>query len=803
MKLSMTKWIVKMRLFTLFSTLSGVVFSASAATIVTNADGSSTIVDDATAAYELPELSLFKQCFPYVPPIKPPIEDSKAANEIQLLSNDAKVIQGNKAVFNGDVNFTQGNRILSADEVILYQLTNILTAEGNVILEDSASTIKGRTLKANLDTKDAELSQVNYLLHGQAANGEAKKVYITNSGDNILMQRSTYSECPLGDNSWVLRASSINVDNIEESAEAYNATLYFKDVPIFYMPYFTYPTTDKRKTGLLFPSFENSLENGMTFSQPIYWNIAPNYDMEIIPTYMSKRGVQLTTKSRYLIDGQSGKLNVEYLANDKKTDSDRSLFHWSHNGNFNENLNFNANFTQVSDNDYFSDLNASAGSRDSNTLLRTAALTYNTDMTSSQFEVRDFQILTDSTSSTPHKVLPKIAFTGYKQFENSAIELSSYNEITNFAHSDSNMYSGIRAHIEPSISFPYQRPAGFAVAEFKLPMTYYSQSFNESDNRNFSNGYTGELEEQVVRIIPTARLHAGLNFERPTSWFGHSITQTLEPQVQYLYIPYKNQDNIGIYDSSTIQQDFLGLYRDRIYSGLDRIADANQFTIGLTSRVFDEMGSERFRFSLGQIVYFGDSQVGIAPETDTTLDNSEVTTSSIVMETDVKISHNLFINNSVEYAIQDDLVRRADAAIEYRFDGGQKVQLNYRYVGNTASILEDENSSVNSRINQIGSKFVLPINNQWDFGASYYYDVENEITQDAFAGIKYEDCCWAIRLDYGYRLKNHNINTGVTEFDRGPTLMFELKGLGGIGTDMNNIGTSSLFTYGEPFQLRE
>ncbi|MGR6781005.1 LPS assembly protein LptD [Moritella viscosa] len=796
----MTKWIVKMRLLTLFSTLSGVVFSASAATIITNADGTSSILDDSTTPSEL---SLFKQCYPYVPAIKPPLADTKAANEIQLLSNDAKVIQGNKAIFTGDVNFTQGNRELSADEIILYQLTNILTAEGNVVLEDSTSTINGRALKANLDTKDAELTYVNYLLHGQAGNGEAKKVYITNSGDNILMQRSSYSECPFGDNSWVLRASSIDIDNIDESAEAYNATLYFKDVPIFYMPYFTYPTTDKRRTGLLFPSFENSLENGITFSQPIYWNIAPNYDMEIVPTYMSERGIYLTNKFRYLIDGQSGKINVEYLANDKKTNTDRTLYHWSHNGNFNDNLNFNASYTQVSDNNYFSDLNASAGARDSNTLLRTAALTYNTDMTSSQFEVRDFQILSNSTASTPHKVLPKISFTGYQQFDNNPIELSVYSEITNFTHSNSKMYKGIRTHIEPTISFPYKRPAGFAVAEFKLPMTYYSQTFSDSDNGNFVNGYKGELEEEVVRVIPTARLHAGLNFERSTSWFGNAFTQTLEPQVQYLYIPYKNQDNIGIYDSSTIQQDFLGLYRDRIYSGLDRIADTNQVTVGLTSRVFDKIGSERFRFSLGQIVYFGDSQVGIAPEAKAKADNTEVTTSSIVMETDVKINDNLFFNNSIEYALDDALVRRADAAIEYRFDLGQRVQFNYRYIEDTASILEDANSRVNSTINQVGSKYILPINNQWDMGASYYYDVENKITQDAFVGIKYESCCWAIRLDYGYRLKNHNISTNKTEYDRGPTLMFELKGLGGIGTDMNHIGTSSLFTYGQPFQLRD
>ncbi|KXO11961.1 Outer membrane protein Imp, required for envelope biogenesis / Organic solvent tolerance protein precursor [Moritella sp. JT01] len=803
-----------MRLFTLFSTLSGVVFSASAATIITNEDGISTIVDDVTAASELAELNWFKQCYPYVPAIKPPIEDTKAANEILLLSDNAKVIQGNKAIFTGDVNFTQGNRELSADEIILYQLTNILTAEGNVVLEDRASTINGRSLKANLDTKDAELTQVDYLLHGQAANGKAKKVYVTNSGDNILMQRSTYTQCPYGDNSWVLRASSIDIDNIDESAEAYNATLYFKEVPVFYMPYFTYPTTNKRRTGLLSPSYSNPigpLGNGLTLSQPFYWNIAPNYDMTITPTYMEKRGVQLTTEFRYLVSKQSGNINIEYLGNDKKiqdenekrTDdnkenTNRVLYHWEQNGNLDEHLNFKANYTQVSDNAYFSDLDTLVGSRSSNTLLRTAAFTYNTDMTSSQFEVRDFQIL--SKALTPHKVLPKISFTGYQQFDNNPIELSVYSEITNFTHPDNKMYSGIRTHIEPGISFPYKRPAGFAVAEFKLPMTYYNQTFNKSDNGKFKDGYKGELEEEVLRIIPTTRLHAGLNFERSTSWFDNSFTQTLEPQVQYVYIPYKNQDNIGIYDSSMMQQDFLGLYRDRIYNGFDRIADTNQFTVGLTSRVFDEIGSERFRFSLGQIVYFGDTRVGLSPKEKTDKNNTDVTTSSIVMETDVKINDNLFFNNSIEYALEDDLVRRADAAIEYHFDRGQRVQFNYRYIENTASIMTNPNGDV--KINQVGSKYILPINNQWDMGASYYYDVENKITQDAFIGIKYESCCWTIRLDYGYRMKR-NSTTGETEFDRGPTLMFELKGLGGLANDINNIGGASLFTYGQPFQLRK
>ncbi len=787
----MIKWISKAQALTLFSTLMSVSFSGAASTIVTTTDAQTT---DSTA-----EETLFKQCFPYVPDVKPPITDPEEAKMMTLLSDKVMASQDNKATFSGNVSFTQGNRELSADEVTLYKQTNILTAEGNVVLADSNSTIKGKTLKANVDTKDAELSQVNYLLNGQAANGEAKKIYITDSGDNILMQRSTYSECPIGDNSWVLKASAIDLDSVEEYAEAYNATLYFKDVPIFYVPYFTYPISDRRRSGLLFPSFSNSLENGFTYSQPIYWNIAPNYDMEIIPTYMSERGLELTTKFRYLVGGQSGNINVEYLNNDKITNTDRSLYHWRHSGNFNERLSLNAQYTQVSDDNYFEDLDASAGARDSNTLLQTGSLNYRTEHTASEFEIRGFQILNDYTV-TPHEVMPKISFQGFEQFDSSAIELSFYSEITNFRHNDDEMYSGIRSHIEPGISFPYQRPGGFAVAEFKLPMTYYNQSFDDAVNGNFKNGYKGKLDENVTRVIPTFNLSAGLNFERASNWFGNNYTQTLEPQIQYLYIPYKDQNNIGIYDSASMQQDFMGLFRDRRFSGLDRIADTNQITLGLTNRFINNNGSERLRFALGHIFYFDSSQIGASSNPDP---DTDVTGSAIVMETDFNYDNSLFFNNSIELSSSASEITRADSAIEYRFVTGQRVQLNYRFVEDTSAILQTNNDNINTTINQIGSKFSLPIDNQWEMGASYYYDLENETTQDGFIGIKYESCCWAVRLDYGYRLKNYDLNTNEATFDRGPTLMFELKGLGGIGSDMHNLGTSSLFTYGRPFQLRE
>lgn len=800
MKLTMTKLVSKIRTISLFTTLYGVMFSLSATTTVINNDGSQTIVDPENEKFK--QAPLFKQCYPNVPAVKVALNDAAEAGQIKLSSRRATVTQNAKATFTGDVNFKQGNREMTAETATLFQQTSILTADGNIVLADAGSTIYGSSLRANIDTKDAEISQVEYQINGQATNGEARKIYITKSGDNILMQRSTYTECPKGDESWVLRASSIDIDNVDESAEAYNAVLYVKDVPVFYLPYFTYPTTDKRRTGLLFPSIESSLDNGFTYSQPLYINLAPNYDLTLVPTFMQDRGLQLTNKFRYLVDGQSGKINVEYLSNDKKTNDDRSLYHWSHKGNFNDNLSFSSEYTKVSDDEYFDDLNASAGSRNDDTLLQTAAFAYNTESTASELEVRDFQILNDYSAATPHKVMPKLSFDAYSYFDDSNIELSAFNEITNFSHSNSNMYSAVRTHVEPVLTLPYRRAQGFAVAEFKLPITHYSQSFDDNINnsRLFPNGYKGQLKDSVTRIIPTARLATGLNFERDTSWFGSNLTQTLEPQLQYLYIPYENQNDIGIYDSSNIQQDFLGLYRDRIYGSIDRIADTNQITLGLTSRFFNEAGSERLRFAIGHIFHIEDTKTTL--NDDPSIANPEAS-DAIVSEIDFLIGRGFSFNNSVEYATTTNEVQSANAAMEYRFKSGQEVQVNYRYIANAQSLLQTENSNLNSRINQVGSKFKLPINTQWEMGASYYYDMENAVTQDALFGVKYESCCWTLRLDYSYRLKDYDIHTEKTTYDSGPTLMFELKGLGGIGDNINDIGKASLFKYGQPFQLRD
>ncbi|MGX6671639.1 LPS assembly protein LptD, partial [Vibrio cholerae] len=87
------------------------------------------------------------------------------------------------------------------------------------------------------------------------------------------------TSCPDGDNAWRMRASSIDVDQNEEIATFYNPRLEVQNVPVFYLPYLTVPIGDTRKTGFLYPTASYGSRNGYSFEVPIYWNLAPQYDL--------------------------------------------------------------------------------------------------------------------------------------------------------------------------------------------------------------------------------------------------------------------------------------------------------------------------------------------------------------------------------------------------------------------------------------------------------------------------------------------------------------------------------------------
>lgn len=733
--------------------------------------------------------------------VEPPISRSFSDREklsgikdtdIVIISDDSSASFEDKAHFRGDVSFSQGTRHIAADEAILDQRKQQLNANGNLIFKDELFTITADSLQAQMSSSSANLEGAEYWLNGQQIHGDAKRLQIT-SDNNLILSGTNFTTCPPGDESWLLEADMIKIDSEEEWGEIWNAKLRIADVPILYIPYMTIPVSDKRKSGLLFPEFSTSTTNGLQFSVPYYWNIAPEYDLSFTPDIMSSRGLFAKTEFRYLAgEQQNGQMNVEYLGNDRKlfNNPDRYLYHWSHQGALDENWRVRANYTDVSDNNYFNDLNSDVNRSTDNQLSRIGEASYFEKNWDFNMRVQDIKVLGED--ELPYQVMPQLNFN-YRQtdFFNS-IDFNFNSELTNFRHQQDEYSTATRLHMVPSLTLPIQGPAGSLTSEVKLMQTQYWQQLTDLDT---------DYDESVSRTIPQVRVLGQINFERPTTMFDSLSRQTLEPQFQYLYVGYEDQTNIGIYDTAQLQEDYFGLFRDRRYSGLDRIADANQLTLGFTTRLFDELNHEKFKFSLGQTLYFDESKV---LNENQRLQETE-STSILAAELDAQLYKDWFISGSVQHDTENGKNKKNEVALDFRPSNDKLLQFSYRYVPD----LLNTNTNDRVSISQAGLRTSWPISDDLYFVGNWYYDLNESRSVETYTGVQYESCCWAIRLSYHYRIKTNYDDDlsesidGREEFDKGIYLNFVIKGLGGSGPlgveDMLNEG---LFNYRKPLYLR-
>ncbi|GGQ18278.1 LPS assembly protein LptD [Shewanella litoralis] len=736
------------------------------------------------------------QCF-VAPPVSRSFEDRAALtgiddDQIVIISDYSTAAFNNQAQFTGDVSFSQGQRHIAADNAILDQKNQRLNANGNLIFKDELFTVTADSLEAQMSTNSATLQKAQYWLHGQQVHGDASKLQIT-SDNNLLLTKTNFTTCPPGDESWLLEADLIKIDSKEEWGEIWNAKLRIADVPVLYIPYMTVPVSDKRKTGFLFPSFSTSTTNGVEISTPYYWNIAPEYDLTFTPDFMSSRGLFTKTEFRYLAgEQQNGQFNVEYLDSDDKLTSneDRYLYHWSHQGAINKNWRVRSDYTDVSDNNYFNDLNSDVNQSTDNQLSRIGEASYFERNWDFNMRVQDIKVLGED--EKPYQVMPQLNFNYRTADIFDAIDFKFNSELTNFSHQQSEYNTATRLHLVPSLLWPIQGPAGSFTSEVKLLQTQYWQQNLDQDST---------LDDSVSRTIPQARMHGQVNFERATQWFDEQYRQTLEPQIQYLYVGYEDQSNIGIYDTAQLQEDYYGLFRDRQYSGLDRVADANQFTLGFTTRLFDHSNREKMKFSVGQIMYLENSKVSI----DDTYEEATQSTSVLAAELDAQLYNDWFISGSVQHDTETGDNKKNEVTLDYRPSEDKLLQLSYRFVPD----LLNTNTNDQVDISQAGVRTSWPLTDSLYFVGNYYYDLNESRNIETYTGVQYESCCWAVRLSYHYRINtNYDDDLSETidgreEFESGVYLNFVIKGLGGSGplgvADMLNEG---LFNYRKPLYLR-
>ncbi|MEZ9448850.1 LPS assembly protein LptD [Vibrio splendidus] len=741
-----------------------------------------------------------------MPSIDQCLIEPAAENETQLPahveSDRLEAINGDKAIYSGDVRVTQGNKTILADNVTLHQQENIVVAEGNVNFSDGQIKSVSDRATNNLTTDEMTLENTDYEFLCEPGRGNA--VYVSKTGKAVYeIEDGSITSCPIGDNAWRLRASSISVDQDEEQATFYNPRFEIQSVPVFYLPYLTVPVGDTRKTGFLYPTVSYGSSDGFEAEIPVYWNLAPNYDLETTFKYMQERGTQLNSKFRYLSDFGSGSIKSEYLPDDKKFEEkgDRWGAQLEHSGIFQQSWLFEIDYSKVSDIDYFTDLSSGIGNREDGQLLQEGRATYRSQNWDASVLVRDFQVLTTS-NNLPYRLMPQLEYNYYAPEVMEYLDFDMISHVSMFDTDASGKPSANRIHVEPGITIPVGNTWGTWTTEARLLGTYYQQDLDGVDTGAGSD-YEG-LEESVSRVIPEFRSHAGVVLERDTTIVGN-YTQTLEPQVQYLYVPEQDQSDIGLYDTTLLQTDYYGLFRSRKYSGVDRIASANQISYGASSRFFDDEYRERLNISFGQIFYFDKD----AKQTLSSEDSSDKTNySSWAIEMDFNYDDYLFYHGGVQYDIDNTAMQLANSTLEYRFAGGY-IQTNYRYVTEeyiNETVDFDVSGITRDGISQAGLLGAYQISPKWSTSAQYFYDLTTQEDLEWLARLNYKSDCWYIGFTYSNRLTNNISDPNITpEYENNFSVNFGIVGFGtNIGSDSGAVGDSSSdnsLSYGRPFFL--
>jgi len=712
-------------------------------------------------------------------------ETGKEVNEnFTILSSTSSIKKGEYANFTGGVTLLNQDKSVVADQLSVNRTTSTVNASGDIHFQNNGIDIFADSLNINQLQKTTSLTTTSYQLNGSAGHGSAKKINIDGNGETLSFTDSSFTTCYGAVPDWQMHASEINISSDEKSLEAYHARFTLFDIPVLYVPYLTMPIGNDRQSGFLYPTISSSNNSGIEIETPYYINIASDMDATITPRYMSERGTQLITEFRYMQDFQSGKVDIEYLNKDKKltnNDDSRYLARFQHVGTFAERFRAHIDYTTISDDNYLVDLGSSQFNDNDSYLYQVGEIAYFAENWQTKLKLQDFEVLGNHQRS--YKTLPQIEISRQQALDDFDGIIDIYSELSSFDSADKTKPTAQRYHVEAGLLYPIATPAWFLNSEVKVLQTNYHQTNIGSDTL---------LEKNVSRTLPKVRLHGGVNFDRDLTLFSSGYSQTLEPQLQYLYIPEKDQDNIGIYDTTNLQDDYNGLFRDRRFSGIDRIAQANQISWGITSRLLTEENNEVLRFSLGRILYFNESNFNSSGQ-DTLVDKS-----ALAADIFVHLSRDWQFSSDIQYNTDSRKTNKSQTTVDYLFSNNQTIQLNHRYARDVSGeTLEQVSMATNVKIAQ-----------QWQLVGRFTQDLQGKRSIESYAGLEYSSCCWGIRFTYHRNINSKideigNIDDNRDAFDSSFNIQFVYNGINS-NKPSNSVGdmfNSSIFGYKRPYFL--
>ncbi len=693
-------------------------------------------------------------------PARPVVEADLAPGEVHIAADDADLEAEGVSTLEGNVEITRDDQQVRADYVQFDQLDNTADLEGNIQYWDESIYLEADKAHIEFNTDTGQFENTKYTIKDSRGRGKSADLEMK-IGTETNLKDADYSTCDPANKFWALSASEIHLDHVEEWGSAKNVVLKIKGVPVFYSPYMSFPLSKKRKTGFLTPGLGSSNRNGFEARTPFYWNIAPQMDATLTPRLLTDSGVMLMGEFRHMSKNSESEIRAEYLPSDTEfDDKDRNLIGVKHQHKFAGRGRFSLDYNRVSDKEYFEDFGSSLEITSTRFLRQRGDISYGGSWWNARARLENYQTV-DSTIAAvnkPYKRLPQINFNAHSPGDNNKFRYMLRSEFTYFDRGGDDTTSvenvlGSRLDLLPSISYPFRTASTFLTPKLGLRYTQY-------DLHN-----TSSFKSSPSRLLPIFSVDSGVFLERDFSLFGKQSLQTLEPRLFYLYVPEENQDDLPVFDTGLYDFSFDSLFREDRFNGKDRIGDANQFTLALTSRLIDhDTGREKGYLSLGQIYYLHDRDVTL-PGVEKRDENS----SPIVAELGVALLKHWKFRGNLQWDPHNNKTEKLLTEVQYKPASNKVVNLSYRVRRPSTNL-----SGID--VEQSDISFHWPLKQNWSMIGRWNYAIPENRSLEIFGGVEYESCCWGFRAVARRFLNDINGN-----FDTGVFLQLELKGLSGIG----------------------
>lgn len=638
-----------------------------------------------------------------------PSQADEGDDRIHAQADHADMSDQKTTKFSGYVDIQQGRKLLEADYAEYMHDTDEIHATGHVRFTKDDLTIHSDSAQVNMTKEQGSFHNAEYAIEKSHVRGKAEHISIDSQNEEARLKNATYTTCPAGDTDWLLTGKTITLNNRTRQGVATQAVLEFMGLPLLYFPYYRFPIGAGRLTGFLAPSFGTSEKDGTKLKVPFYWNIAPERDATFTANYMSKRGTLWDTEIRYLNPNSYGQIDLGYLPHDEIRNINRELVSWRHQAKHGPNWSSLVDFGYLGDTEYLADFGGSLGTSSLTHVEQLVQLDYNDPLWAVTGRVQAHQTLS---GTAPYQRFPQVLFTAHLPASQNQLNYNFNGEFVNFIHEES-VTEGQRLDLQTGASLPLVHPGATSTPRLDLRYTGY----------NLSNVASGD-PENPDRTLYTFTWDNQLFLERDSSLGEIPLLHTLEPRLQYLYIP-KHEDNLPNFDSAPVDPSFNQLFEQNKFSGADILESTNHLSVGVTTRFYRmDTGLEILTASIGR-------QYLLSIQNDGQVQDGNQK-NKIIANLVVRPTHEIIMNMDLE----SDELRNELEVINTRLQFGPYKKgvfnLAHRYTRNSAE--------------SIDGSFQWKINPSWQVYGRRYFDLVENKKIETLLGITYDTCCWAIRF---------------------------------------------------------